>query len=326
MKSIFLTEMGFTGKILANHPNMRTEFSWIFALDADHAPITSFAQIKGYDWVFVIPPKGGTSLNSEGIELIKKPNRFSKLYEVPFIQTLKANNGKVAFVQEGPVNYVNDFDVIDQFNFFNQLSECDALFAHNEIDKKWYQGLYHGKPVHVMPTLLIEELIQHIAPAPEKKAIIGGSFARWYGGFQSYLIASEFECPIYVPSMHCKRENEEQVPNLHHLPYLTWIDWMKALSTFSFGVHMMPTVAAGTFSLNCAYFGIPCIGNIDVDTQRICFPELSFRAENVVDARKAAVLLKDPEVAFEFGRIAKEAYHRHFGIDTYKRKLQNLLQ
>ena len=34
MKSVFLSEMGFAGKIPRNHTNMRTEFAWMCALDA----------------------------------------------------------------------------------------------------------------------------------------------------------------------------------------------------------------------------------------------------------------------------------------------------
>ena len=55
---------------------------------------------------------------------------------------------------------------------------------------------------------------------------------------------------------------------------------------------MMPTVAAGTFSLNCAYYGIPCIGNELVDTQRKCFPDLSVHPEDVEKARTLAIKLK----------------------------------
>ena len=54
MKIAFLTEMGFTGKIPKEHPNMRTEFAWMHALDADHYNIHS--PIEGYDVVFVIFP------------------------------------------------------------------------------------------------------------------------------------------------------------------------------------------------------------------------------------------------------------------------------
>jgi tripeptide aminopeptidase len=63
---------------------------------------------------------------------------------------------------------------------------------------------------------------------------------------------------------------------------------MKSLSSFKLGIHMMPTVAAGTFSLNCAYFGIPAIGNIKVDTQRICHPDLSVDVEDMESALKIA--------------------------------------
>ena len=68
---------------------------------------------------------------------------------------------------------------------------------------------------------------------------------------------------------------------------------MSALSTFKYAVHLMPTIAAGTFSLNCAYFGIPCIGNKKVDTQRLCHPELSVDVEDVEKARTLAKMLKE---------------------------------
>jgi hypothetical protein len=45
-KIAFLTEMGFVGKIPATHPNMRTEFAWMHALDADHYNIHLFGADK----------------------------------------------------------------------------------------------------------------------------------------------------------------------------------------------------------------------------------------------------------------------------------------
>ena len=77
------------------------------------------------------------------------------------------------------------------FNFYNQLAECDILFSHNHYDANWYKGLYPGKRVEIMPTLMVEELIKTIEPKPENKAIIGGNFSRWYGGFQSYMVATD---------------------------------------------------------------------------------------------------------------------------------------
>ena len=105
-----------------------------------------------------------------------------------------------------------------------------------------------------------------------------------------------------------------------------WIDWMKTLSTFKYAIHMMPTIAAGTFSLNCAYFGIPCIGNIKVDTQRICFPELSVDSEDVYTARQLAIKLKTDQTFYEnCSNTAKKLYKENYNIDIWKQKVFNVL-
>lgn len=326
MKIAFLSEMGFMGKIPANHPNMRTEFAWMHALNADHLPVVNYAAVRDYDWVFLILPKGGVSLNSEGIRLDDKPNRFARLYQEPLVLRLKDLNKRVAYVQEGPSWYVNDFSLPDQFNFYNQLAECDVIFAHNDYDTNWYEGLFPSKKVTTIPTLMIEELIRTISPAPEPQTIIGGNFCRWYGGFQSFMVASELQVPIYVQTSHCSQPGEDQIPNLHVLPRLTWIDWIKTLATFRYAVHLMPTVAAGTFSLNCAYLGIPCIGNKKVDTQRICHPQLSVEAEDVRTARDMAIrLLMDTKFYDECSKEAKWNYDK-FRLDIWQNKMYAFLQ
>jgi hypothetical protein len=56
-KVAFLTEMGFTGKVPVTHPNMRTEFAWMYGSNADHFNIYSTSEVKDYDKVFIIFPK-----------------------------------------------------------------------------------------------------------------------------------------------------------------------------------------------------------------------------------------------------------------------------
>jgi hypothetical protein len=296
------------------------------ALDADHYHIADWRIVMDYDYVFIIFPKGGVFLNSVGATLTSDINVYSTLFSKPIVSDLKSKNKFVCSIQEGPTWYVNDFTIKDQFNFYKQLSECDILFAHNEYDKSWYKGLYPGSRVEVMPTLLIETLIKDIVPKKENKTIIGGNFSRWYGGFQSYIISTEFPHPTYVQTSHSSREGEENIENLNVLPRLNWVDWMKNLSSFKYAIHMMPTVAAGTFSLNCAYFGIPCIGNVDVDTQKICFPDLSFRAENVYDARIAAKrLLEDVDFYQSCSENAKKQYTENFSLEVYMEKILKIL-
>ena len=326
MKSAFLTEMNFEGKIPSNHPNMRTEFAWMYALGANHSHINNFLNIKNYDHVFVIIPKGKLNLSAEGTKIGNQSNPSSTLLSSNIIEELKKYNNKIHYIQEGPNWWFNDYEIIDQFNFYNSLSACDSIFAHNEHDSKFYKGLFPGKNINVMPTLLIEDLIKNITPKPEDKVIIGGNFARWYGGFQSYMVADEFGVEKWTQESHAKRENEDSIDDLNHLPRISWIEWMNTLSTFKYAVHLMPTIAAGTFSLNCAYFGIPCIGNEKVDTQRICHPYLAIDVDDVEKARILANKLKtDNKFYNECSKKAKNNYHIHYGIDKYKEKINKIL-
>ena len=121
--------------------------------------------------------------------------------------------------------------------------------------------------------------------------VIGGNMCRWYGGFDSYIVAEEFGVDLYAPSMGRKIEREDEL-DIHHLPYMTWVEWMNNLSKYKYAVHLMPTHAAGTFSLNCAYHGIPCIGYRNSDTQSELHPNLTVDDGDMYSAVKLARKLK----------------------------------
>lgn len=321
MKIAFLTEMGFEGKIPSNHPNMRTEFAWMNALNAVHYNIHS--SVEGYDAVFVIFPKGQVYLNAVGSRLSYESNPISSLAELNIIEKLKQFNKKVYYIQEGPHWLWNDYELNDQINFYNMLASSDGIFAHNIEDVKYYKGLFPHLSVDVIPTLMIEDNIKDIIPVPEEKAIIGGNFARWYGGFESYIVAQEFEVPIWGQTSHAMRDGEDQL--FQHLPRVNWIEWMRQLSSFKYAVHLMPTVAAGTFSLNCAYFGIPCIGNINVDTQRICHSYLSVDVHDLDRAKYLSKrLVSDKEFYILCSNAAKENYRKHYDINVWLNKLKKI--
>ena len=326
MKIAFLTEMSFEGKIPSNHPNMRTEFAWMHALDAEHRNIHHYKEVKNYDHVFIIFPKGEVYLNAVGAKLIEKQNPISSLLRTDFVSILKLSNKKVHFVQEGPHWLWNDYEIADQIYYSNMIWSCDSIFCHNSYDSNYYMGLFPEKPVNVIPTLLIESLLESIIPNPQDKTIIGGNFARWYGGFESYTVASIFNNPIWAQDSHAKRNQEPMMENLTHLPRLIWLDWMKELSTFKYAVHLMPTVAAGTFSLNCAYFGIPCIGNAEVDTQNICHPDLSIDVSDIRYARHLAISLRDNKHFYDrCSQEAKENYDTYYSLNKWKESMFNIL-
>lgn len=324
MKIAFLTEMGFEGKIPSNHMNMRTEFAWMHALGADHFCVYDFSKVKDYDHVFIIFPKGRVFLSAEGSQIMNGINPVTNLLVKEPVERLKLSNKRVHCIQEGPHWWWNEYDMVDQIRFYNMMVSCDSIFAHNQHDVKYYRGMFPNVPVHVMPTLLIDSIVQDIEPIREEKVIIGGNFARWYGGMESFTVAQRFEVPIWGQTSHAMREGEDQLIN--HLPRVMWTDWMKQLSSFKYAVHLMPTIAAGTFSLNCAYFGIPCIGNEKVDTQRLCHPDLAVDVEDVERAVYLAERLQDRNFYLACSETARENYKKYYNVELFRDTLNSILQ
>jgi len=324
MKVVFLTEMGFEGKIPNNHPNARTEFAWMNALDGIHHPLTKYQSVQGYDVVFIIFPKGKLFLSAEGSKIADGVNPASQYLNEPIVDVLKSVNKKVYYIQEGPHWWWNDYEVVDQIMFYNFLAKTDGIFAHNDSDVNYYKGLFPTKKVEFIRSLMIEDLIKGIKPKTEDKVLIGGNFARWYGGFESYMVASEFDIPIWGQESHAKRSNEGALEGMNHFTRLSWLDWMKEVSKFKYGVHLMPTVAAGTFSLNCGYFGIPVIGNEKVDTQRLIHPFTSVDVGNVKRARELAIQLREDKEFYELcSNTAKENYKKYYTKEIWLNEIKN---
>lgn len=326
MRVAFLTEMGFEGGVPDNHPNARTEFAWMNALDAVHFPLAKYQSVAGYDVVFIIFPKGKLFLSAEGSKIADGFNPASQYLQQPLVDTLKAVNKKVYYIQEGPHWWWNDYEVVDQIQFYNFLTKVDGIFAHNESDVNYYKGLVPTKKVEYIRSLMIEDLIKNINSEKEDKVLIGGNFARWYGGFESYIVATQFQIPIWGQESHAKRNNENALEDLNHFPRLNWIDWMKEVSKFKYGVHLMPTVAAGTFSLNCGYFGIPVIGNEKVDTQRYLHPYTSVDVGNVKRARELAIQLKEDKDFYELcSNTSNELYKKYYTKKVWLNEMKTKL-
>jgi hypothetical protein len=305
MRVAFFTEMGFHGKTSRTHENMRTEFAWMVALDADHWNINQSPN-QQYDLGIVIIPKNNPEFD---------------------ITSLKQYCDKIAVMQEGPHWYFQDYPLEKQIWYFNTLVESDIIFTHNESDKKYYQGLTGHKDVRVMSTLMIEDAIGTLNKVERNGVIIGGNFVNWYGGFDSYMVAQEITDTVYAPSMGRKQQGEESL--VTHLPYLNWKQWIHKLNEFKIGVHLMRTQAAGTFALNCAYLGIPCIGYKGLDTQEICHPDLSVDLGDLQAARKLAKKLRQDEEFYLYCSIHsrdtyKDTYNEKIFIENFKKEYEKI--
>ena len=292
MKVAFFTEMTFNGKIPRNHPNMRTEFAWMVALNADHYNLQQTPD-QLYDLAVIINSK-----------------KYSEHVDVARIKTRCKT---VAVMQEGPFWLFQDYALDKQIHYFNNLMAADIILAHNEQDSKYYKGLTNHPDVRVLRSLMIEDPIKDITPADQRTGVmVGGNFVSWYGGFDSFMLAKSITDEIYSPKMGRAIAGEEQL-GIKQLPYLEWNQWISELSKRKIGIHMMRTHAAGTFAMNCAYLGIPCLGYEGLDTQRILHPELTVQDGDLHSARKLLEKLVSDEKFYILCSITTlELYKEHY--------------
>ena len=103
-------------------------------------------------------------------------------------------------------------------------------------------------------------------------------------------------------------KEEERGMDINHLDWMLWSSWINNLSRFKYGVQL-GTPSAGTFNLNCAYLGIPCIGYNNVNTQIKCHPELSVDVGDIETARELAIKLKNDDNFYKkCSKNAKDNY------------------
>jgi len=311
MKIAWFSEMMLEGKTLRTHKNMRTEFAWFVAQDAVHHNILKLQELPDneYDIGIIIIPKNVEHYTS--VDIVSQLKRVCKKY---------------AFMQEGPSWYFQDLPLNQSLWFYNIMLQADFVLAHNDRDKDYYEGLL-DKPCFINPTLMIEDSIKDIPDVERKGTIIGGNLVRWYGGFNSLMVAYESGEEIWAPKMGRMEKEELQLEDINHLPYMEWTEWIHTLNRFKYAIHLNPNTIGGTFSLNCAYLGIPCIGNIDCNTQRLCFPDLSVQPDDIKRAKQLMKKLRNDEKFYLYcSKLAKEKYKEHFHENIYNTTIQEQLK
>ena len=181
-----------------NHPNMRVDLAQQCLLDAPNIHYSNINAFKDrFDVAILLIPKTEQDRN--------------ELYNLDIVAESRKIADKVWFMQEGPSWIFQDLPLHQQFWHYNVLASVDGILCENETDIPYFKGLIgNSKPVWDIPSVMVEDVIKDALNTPkEEKVMIGGNFCRWYGGFDSYIIANQFECPIYAPSMGRKIANEE---------------------------------------------------------------------------------------------------------------------
>ena len=303
MKVIFFSENQIYGKVPRDFENARTEFGWSIMLNADWCPLNDIPKELDYDLGIVIIPKNNPKVD---IDFFKE---FCK---------------NVAVMQEGPHWYFQDYSIDKQIHYINSLREADWVYCHNNSDIKYYKGL-GCKDVRVMRSMMIPEGLDSQSASLYKEGILlGGNFVSWYGGMDSYLVASEVDEQKYGVSMGRKQEQEDQIDDIKYLPYMLWRDWINHIGQYRVGVHLMRTHAAGTFSMNLSWHGTPVIGYKGLDTQDLLHPQTTVEVGDLVGARNIMRKLTENEDFYqECSEQTKELFNKHYSEKAWLKHWEN---
>ena len=306
------SEMNFEGMFPIDYPHLRVLETQLRFLDAYHYPINKLlSENKKYD---------GNLLFNIGKGGFDKPY-IKYLYEnySNIVNTLKQKFHKVHIYQDGEVGWWNQVDVKLQVWWYNQLQEADGILVPNKSDIPFYEGIFPKSNVKIIRSVMTDEGLDKSKFKPkENRVIINGPLTVEYNGFPQIILAHNTGMEIDIPPMgenRMPKDSWDMAFNLgvNYLPYMSWVEWMYNLNRYKIGYMLMPAMASGSFALNCAYLGIPCIGWKKADTQRILFPDLAI---DLFDNKKALELtLKLTNNSDFYNKIsakAKEIYHKEF--------------
>jgi len=316
------SEMPFEGTFPSDYEHMRVFETQLKFLDATHIPINKILnEGKKYegDLLFNIG-KGGF-----------EKAYITSLYHIGnVVEKLKECFDNVYVYQDGELGWWNQVDVRLQVWWYNNIASADGMLVPNASDVPYYHGILPNN----MKVLVIRSVMTDVGLDPSKfkpredRIILNGPFTLEYNALPQALIAHQTNLPIDIPEMGRSRmpqDSWQMAENLgvNYLPYMSWIEWMYNLNRYKIGYMLMPSVASGSFALNCAYLGIPCIGYAKADTQRLLFPDLAI---DVFDNQKAAELttrlMTDEHFYNEIATKARLIYSKEFTKD----KMLNILE
>jgi hypothetical protein len=310
----FITEMDLEGRLPNSHTNLRAAETWIKYLDAHHLNIFKvLEEPKQYDgncWVII--PKGAPAVNF-----------LSKNFPDLTIR-LKHKFNNVYCIQEGESSFWHKYDVTTQTWIFLQFENADKIYTQNEYDLKYLKGLHRESKFGIIRSVMDDSVIDtNNFKKKQNKVLLPGPFTTEYYGFSQTLVARHTEYDIDVPPMGQSRMPKDSYTmaenvGVNYLEYMMWKEWIENMSQYKYAYFLVPCIGAATFPLNCAYHGIPCIGDIRADTQKLLFPTLSIDHLDLEQAVHLTQKLKSDKTFYsDVSDYAQEVYKKEFSKNKF---------
>lgn len=321
MNILYITDVNYIGKFPEDFSfGYRPFMSWVPALDATHCSYYRLDELDVNN-KFDIAIVG--SLNST---LLQNGINLNTL----ILEKIKPISKKIVVQQE---SYHRSFihDAIDTkkdvnvlINYYEFLSQCDAILTHNDIDTQYFSTLLN-KPCFLHPQLIIpiENNSQPDFDKPNTFILSTSEIFRDKGGaLDGYLLAKDFNLPIYTFG-----ETKSNLPLLHSIPYNSdYREFNNILSKFKIGINTPFLPVGGSFPLQCAMTKVPCVGWNNGNPIKDIFPDLVCDYPNFDGLRKIInKLLNDKEF---YKDVTEKGYNlllEKYSFDSYYNQMDFIL-
>jgi hypothetical protein len=224
------------------------------------------------------------------------------------------DNNKVFLNQESSIFDWFDWPAPEQQLYIKILSKSQAFLYHSEHDKeimKIFIDKFIKYPGCINFTVSSPKLFNQ-----NQYVIIPNPVKRYQRGMITHKLVTDvlpkeevYGMAYNYPSQsyNLAFPDKYQIKNIKLLPRVNFNEWMGLINGAKFGVDIHREFSGGNVSLEFGALGVPLIGNINLDSQRDIFPDLSFDYKDYDNIKKFIKLLNEDKDFYE--EISKKALY-----------------
>lgn len=249
-----------------------------------------------------------------------------ELNKLKLIEKFIDNGNDVYIGGEGSIwAWMEEWPAAEQELYIKLLSKCKAYAVANEYDQHQVR-LFAPRTVKIGPctNLFVEEprneLGDYIFIANPSKGYQRGMMAHklvYDSAPKNLDVYSLKYNRAQVHSAHSHRPiclpDSYKMPGFKLLDRMNWEDFMTFTFNSRFGVDIHRDFSAGQTAVDFGSLGVPLVGNIELDTQRIIFPDISFEWSDYENIKKHIHLLSvDDDFCSDVGKKALENTRKYY--------------
>lgn len=250
------------------------------------------------------------------------------------------NNNKVFITQESSVFDWFDWPAEEQELYIHILSKCTAFCYHSEHDKQ-IMSLFTSNFIKYPGCINLFYSESRKFEENNYVALINPLKGYQRGMIPHKLLSTNCKIKIYAPKynrppnvdmskIYIPRPDNYVLEGIELVERMNVDEWLSFIYNAKFGVDINRNFAGGNCSLEFGSLGVPLIGNINLDTQRDIFPDLSFEFNDYENFKKVINLLENDkdfyeEISLKALNNTKEKYNSVKIVEQFKQDIQKLL-